>query len=215
MPETVISIVSYPLAPNDPAPKTFPQILALYRDLMAQAAENGERVIFAGDSAGGNIVLAVVLEALREDFKGAGAATIRPPCPVAIMAISASVDLKRDNSEIQEVKKYDPLLTPRFINQSARAWAGDWDVSDRRLSPINADLSLLQRAGVKVHGIIGGYDILGPDQKLFRDACAAAGVYGEWLDWDKQMHDFLLTWTLGCSEAKEAMEWMANVLNKA
>jgi len=213
MPETAISIVSYPLAPNDPAPKSFPQIMALYRDLMAQAAEKGQRIIMAGDSAGGNVVLAVVLEALREDFES-NAAT-RPPCPVAIIAISPSTDLTRSNPDIEKLKNYDPILTPTFIKETARKWAGGWDPADPRLSPINANISLLAKAGVKVNGITGGYDILGPDGRLFCDACATAGVAGEWLYWDKQMHCFPLTWPYGFSEAREAVGWMVDVLKKA
>ncbi|KAF2497131.1 alpha/beta-hydrolase [Lophium mytilinum] len=212
MPNTAISIVSYPLAPNDPAPKAFPQSLALYRRLMAQSVEEGTRVILAGDSAGGNVVLAIVLEALREDFEAD--AETRPPCPVAIMAISPSTDLRRDNPEIEKIKKDDPILTPPFIKSTAQAWAAEWDPADPKLSPINADISLLARAGVKVNGITGGYDILGPDGRLFRDACAAAGVSGEWLDWDKQMHCFLLTWPYGFTEAREAMGWMVDVLKE-
>jgi acetyl esterase/lipase len=217
MPETSISLVSYPLAPNNPAPKSFPKLLGLYRTLLSNANEANHSVILAGDSAGGNIVLCLVLEALREDA-AAGSLTVvgrkRMPHPTAIMAICPSTDMTRSNPDIDKRKGDDPILTPEFIKGTAKTWTGDWDPSDRRISPINADISLLAKAGIQVHGVTGGYDILGPDGIVFRDLCAKHGVAGEWLHWEKQMHCWLLTWPYGIPEGREAMRWVVDVLKK-
>lgn len=216
MPETAISIVSYPLAPNNPAPVAFPWLLRLYRKLVQDAEEEGHKLIFAGDSSGGNIVLSLVLEALREDEEKINSEVVpkHTAHPTAIMAISPSTDLTRSNPEIKRLRKVDPVLTPEFIYDTALAWKGDWNATDRRLTPLNADLSLLAKRGIKVHGVTGGYDILGPDAVLFRNKLDEAGVSGEWLEWERQMHCFVLTWPYGLREGREGVGWMIDVLKK-
>ncbi|CAO2647235.1 Nn.00g081570.m01.CDS01 [Neocucurbitaria sp. VM-36] len=214
MPDAIVSIVSTPLAPNNPAPGTFPICMKLYRALMAQAEEAGERVILAGDSSGANMILCMTLEALKEDNDHEQADTRQMPHPTAIMAVCPSTDLTRDNPDIQKIAPKDPLLTPDIINHTAKAWHDKWDPADRRVSPINNDISLLSKRGIKVHGITAGCDILSPDGVLFRDRCAKFGVEGEWVHWEKQMHCFILTMQYGLREAEEAVQWMIDILKK-
>jgi acetyl esterase/lipase len=217
MPETVISIVSYPLAPRNAAPVTFPWLLKLYRHLVQEAEEEGVRLIFAGDSSGGNIVLGLVLEALREDEQTKASFEEQDkhiPHPVAVMAISPSTDLTRSNPEIEKIAPLDPILTPDFVKTTAKAWKGDWDATDSRISPINADVSLLAKRGIHVHGVTGGFDILAPDAIVFRNLLEKERVSGEWLEWEKQMHCFVLTWPYGLREGREGVGWIVDVLKK-
>ncbi|KAF2021263.1 alpha/beta-hydrolase [Aaosphaeria arxii CBS 175.79] len=220
MPDTTISIVSYPLAPKNSASKSFPALLRLYRELLRQSEEDGHRVILAGDSSGGNIVLSLVLEALREDAMEAGGEISRDgkrshtAHPTALMLVCPSTDLTRSNPDIEKLKHADPILTPDFIKETAGAWTGDWDPKDPRVSPLYADLSLLAKRGIKVHGVTGGYDILRPDAIMLREKLEKEGVHGEWLDWDKQMHCFVLTWPYGMREGREGVGWMVDVLKK-
>jgi acetyl esterase/lipase len=218
MPDTIVTMVSPPLAPNNPAPSSFPWLLRLYRTLLAAAQEAGDEVILAGDSSGANIILCLTLEALKEDAeKGmdVSSATTSNPHPVTLMAISPSTDLTRNNPDIDKIAHHDPLLTPAVIKQTAKAWHGDWDPADRKVSPINADVSLLAKRGIKVHGITSGCDVLAPDGVLFRNKLSEYNVQGEWLHWEKQMHCFVLTLPYGLREAREGVEWIINLLKKA
>ncbi|KAK4622087.1 Esterase [Fulvia fulva] len=217
LPETAITLVSYPLAPHSPAPIAFPMLMRLYRTLMQDAANANEEVILAGDSAGGNIALALVIAALAED---AASATC-PPCPAAILALSPSTDMRRSNPTMKEIEKLDPLLRIPFAHSTAAAWCGEtsqecqaWERSDVRVSPLLADLGPLAKRGVKVHGVTGRYDILSPDAVLFREKCEEAGVEGEWLDWDKQIHVFPLIFSFGFREGIEAKDWILEVLRR-
>lgn len=217
MPDTIVAIVSTPLAPNNPAPSSFPWCLKLYRALVAAAEEAGEKVILAGDSSGANIALCLLLEALREDAESMSKTGIdirQLPHAVAVMAISPSTDLTRKNPDIERIKDHDPFLTPEIIKQTAKAWHADWDPADRRVSPINADISLLAKRGIKIHGVTAGYDVLSPDGIMFRERCAKEGVEGEWLEWDKQMHCFVLMQPYGIREGVEGAKWMIDVLKK-
>jgi acetyl esterase/lipase len=210
MPGTAVSLISMPLAPRNSASRTFPALMKLYRTLMADADAAGERVVFAGDSSGGNLVLCLVLEALKEDqTKDA-----KPPHPVAVMALCPSIDLTRENPDIQKIAPRDPILTVQTIVDSAKGWHGEWHPADRRVSPINNDIPLLRKNNVRVHGITAGCDILSPDGVIFRDACAEEDIQGEWVHWENQMHCFQLTQPYGLWEAKEAVQWMIDVLNR-
>ncbi|KAL5115628.1 hypothetical protein ACEQ8H_006515 [Pleosporales sp. CAS-2024a] len=220
MPDSIVTMVSPPLAPNNPAPSAFPWLLRLYRKLMAEAHEAGDKVILAGDSSGANMILCLTLEALQEDadqgmdLSTAATATSNSSHPVALMAISPSTDLSRKNPDIDKIAHHDPLLTPAVIQQTAKAWHGDWDPSDRKVSPIHADISLLAKRGITVHGITAGCDVLAPDGVMFRNECSKHNVHGEWLHWEKQMHCFVLMMPYGLREAREGVEWIIKLLNK-
>jgi acetyl esterase/lipase len=206
LPDTVISIVSYPLAPNSPAPVAIPSLMVWYQTALREAEEADETVVFAGDSAGGNIALCLPLAALLEDDNAR--------CPTAIMAISPSTDLSRSNPDIKAIEKSDPLLRIPFIKGTAENWRAEWGSTDPRISPLYADVIPLARRGVKVYGVVGRYDILSPDAILFREKCNQASVQGEWLDWEKQMHCFPLTWAFKLPEGVAAKDWIIDVLRR-
>lgn len=203
---THLTLVSYPLAPHSPAPTAFPQLVTFYHQILADAVAARESVILAGDSAGGNIILALALHCLDQDPDG--------PTATALLALAPSTDLSRQNPEIAALEKFDPLLRKSFIEDTAKAWRGDWDARDPRVSPLGADVRPLARRGVRVHGLTGGYDILSPDGILFREKCAREGVVGEWLHWEKQMHCFFLTAAYKVKEGQEALDWIVDVLER-
>lgn len=205
--DTVVTMVSYPLAPNSPAPVAFPQLMKMYRTLMSDATAAKEEVILVGDSSGGNIVLCLLANDLLEQPDA--------PCPKAVLAISPSTDMRRENEAIDTVEKYDPILTKEFIKNSAKTWCGDWDPSDVRVSPLLADLTPIARRGVPIHGVTGLYDILSPDGILFREKCRDVGIKGEWLEWDKQMHVFPLTFPYKLPEGVESMKWIVDLLTRS
>lgn len=206
--DTTVSLVSYPLAPNSPAPTTVPQLLKLYHALLAESAAAKEKVVFVGDSAGGNLCLTLPLTALNQDTHAR--------CPASIMLISPCVDPRNDHPKTLEIEKagVDPLLSIAFADGCSGKWRGEWSLSDPRLSALDADLSVLKRRGIRVHGVYGHYDILSPNVTVFKDKCNSLGISGEWLEWDKQMHIFPLFWELGLSEAVTAKDWILAVLDR-
>lgn len=205
---TAVTLVSYPLAPNSPASDSFPALVRLYHALLRQSREAGETVVLAGDSAGGNIVLAVTLHALASPGQGA-----ERLAPKALMCISPSTDLTRDNPAIREGEKHDPILTYDFIKSTAAGWGGALDPArDARISPMLADVSVMREHKVQVHGVTGSYDILGPDAVRFRDSLAREEVEGRWLEWEKQMHVFPLTFMYGVPEGRKGKDWIIETL---
>ena len=253
---TVVSLVSFPLAPASPAPVTFPQLSRLYESLIRTSLDANEHVIVAGDSAGGNLACALVIHALSQtrpapkdapmpkEVEKETAETNTALAPHAILALCPSVFLCRDNNSsiLKSVEKKDPLLTIPFITSTADAWVGKWndkgrrlranasakqavsdppkdlpepwEKTDARVSPLLGDIGALARAGVRVHGTTGGYDLLSGDARKFRDRCNEEGVQGKWLDWARQMHCWHLTWSYGLPEAKETLDWLIDVLRE-
>lgn len=205
-----VTLVSYPLAPNSAAPTSFPAILKQYRTLMATAEKEDEDVILAGDSAGGNIVLALLVNALLQDEEEG----VKKPTAKAVMAISPSTDLRRQNADMYTLEKKDPILRIKFVVGTAKAWCGEWSPTDIRVSPLYADVSVVQKRGVKIHGVTGRYDILSPDAILFREKCNQASIEGEWLDWEKQIHVFVLIFRYGLREGREGKDWILDVLRR-
>jgi acetyl esterase/lipase len=213
-PNTTVSLVSYSLAPKSPAPDSIPELLTLLPILLNDCAAANETAILAGDSAGGNLVLALPLEMLRAASEDPTATL--PPMPAHIIAISPSVDLRRSNPAIALLEPKDPLLRHKFVKATSETWRGDWDASDTRLSPLLLPLHVLEMLrdrGVQVHGLTGGYDILSPDALLFRERLVEAGVGGSWLHWEKQMHVWPLAWRFGLRESREAKDWVVERVN--
>ena len=169
IPSVVISLISPPLAPHSPAPLTFSRLVKLSKTLLC--SEEDEMVTFVGDSSGRNVVLAVMLETLKSS------ADIKRPAN--LMLIAPVQDLRFISSKIRDVERHDPVLRLPIEIKTAKSWTDYWVLSDPRLSPVLADLTILNERRVKVHGLAGGYDILTPDTLLFRDKCEAAGICGE------------------------------------
>jgi acetyl esterase/lipase len=216
-PDTTVSLVSYPLAPNSPAPESIPILLELLPILLNACAATNETAILAGDSAGGNLALALPLEMLRAATEEHDPNTPPPPMPAHILVVSPSTDLRRCNPEIPIIERKDPLLRHEFVKATSETWRGSWPADDTRLSPLLLPLHVLRALsdrGVQVHGVTGGYDILTPDALLFRDRLVEAGVGGSWLHWEKQMHVYPVSWRYGLREARKAKDWMVEVINK-
>jgi len=208
LPDTTISMISYPLAPKSPAPESFPLLLSLLKNLLQASRDQNEHVILGGDSSGGNLALALPLAALHEDGDVA-------LLPHAIFVMSPSTDLRRGNPDIQSTQPLDPLLRIPFIKMTAFDWCGDWPPEDFRMSPLLAEDKLFQQLiarGVQIHGLTGSWDILAPDAVLFRNRISELGVKGQWLDWDKQMHVFPLAFGYRLRESREGMDWVTKVL---
>lgn len=217
--QTTVSIVSVPLAPRSPASVAWPMLEDLYYGLFPRTGADAPppellppvpdpEVIFAGDSSGANIALGLTLHMLANDPLA--------PAPASLMLLSPTVDMRTDNPEMIALDKKDPVLSLKTTKAAHAAWCGtDVSYTDPRVSPILGDLSLLQQRSVQVHGVNGGHDILAPDIRKFIDKLQYEGVEGRWLDWDRQMHVFPLTFVHNIEEGKKGVEFIINTLESA
>ena len=204
-----VTVVSYPLAPSSPAAEALPVLKALLRALVKDAADDNKHLVLAGDSSGGNIALCLGFYWATEI-----ASTSMLPAPISVFAMSPAVDLTHSNPDIDEVDRHDPLLRKDMCEKIGVTWAGTLPKDSPEVSPLFGNFDALRMAGVKVHGLIGTYDNLAPDDIGFYKALSQHGIEGEWLEWKGQMHCFPLAFSYGIRECKEGKDWIIDVLRR-
>ena len=128
--------LEYRLAPEHPFPAGVHDALAAYRELV----ERGEKVVIAGDSAGGGLALAVLLAARAEGLSQPAGTVLFSPWTDAALT-GPSIDARGD---------YDPLFSRANMAESAELYLGGADARNELASPVLADLKGLPPLLVQV-----------------------------------------------------------------
>lgn len=153
-------------------------------------------VFLAGDSAGGNLVMATVLR-----MRDAGAAP-----PAGLILFSPWLDLTLADPKARQLEAKDPMLRVEGLRQCGLWWAGDKDPADPVLSPLYADLTGLPPMAV----FQGGHDIFLSDTRRFVAKARDAGVAVEYVEEPGGFHVYMaLTFT---PEARHALDLAARFI---
>ena len=153
-----VIIPDYPLAPKHAATDAFDVAQPIIDEVQAEFG----RVILFGDSAGGGLAISLAMQ--RRD---AGARQVD-----GLVLYAPWVDVTMTNPAITDVQRLDKILRVPGLAWAGRAWAGDLDPADPRVSPLYDDLSALPPMLIfQVDA-----DILGPDTIEFARKAARAGV---------------------------------------
>ena len=207
-----VALVSYPLAPHSPASASLPELHTLLQYFIDDANLANGTVTLVGDSAGGNVALSIALQyatKLKGQERSSSYQSLKD-----VLVISPPTDLRNSNPGIALADRKDPVLSAGLVESVAKAWAGDWPRDRPELSPVLADINALKQAGIRIHGVIGTYDVLAPDAIAFRKLCQQNSVKGEWLEWNGQMHCFPLAFAYGLPEGKRGKDWVIDVLKR-
>ncbi len=124
-----VLVPEYRLAPEHPFPAAVDDAVQAYRWLLDTGVAP-ERITVSGDSAGGGLVLSLLMT-LKEE----GA-----PLPAQALLLCPWVDLTCD-LQPQETEGPQPVLDPRQQRAFAAAYLAGHDPGDPRVSPLTADLS--------------------------------------------------------------------------
>lgn len=186
-------MVDYRLAPEHPFPAGLEDAVSGYHWLLA-SGHDADKIVLCGDSAGGGLTLATLLQ-LREE----GA-----PLPKCAVLLSPWTDLT--NTLESRITKLDaePLLSAPGASGNAEDYANGEKLTHPLISPINADLSDLPPMLIQV----GTEEILLDDSVVLADRMCDAGVDVQLDVWDGLFHvwQYYPGWL---PEAQEAIDEIA------
>jgi len=154
-----------------------------------------ETVVLLGDSAGGNLAVAVTAAARDQGL----------PLPARIAVLSPFADLTLSGASIEERKHLDPLVTREMLDATVRDYLAGGDPRDPRCSAIFADMRRLPPMLIQV----GENEILYDDAPRLRDAAQAAGVDVAFEPWRHGFHVWPVFISAGLPESAAAVERVA------
>jgi acetyl esterase/lipase len=180
--------MDYRLAPEHPYPAALDDSVNGYEWLLANGVEPA-RIVVAGDSAGGNLALALLLR-LRD---------AETPLPAGAVLLSPVTDLGLGGASHVTRRPVDPFFAKADLRAFIASYAATHDLRDPYLSPLHADLRGLPP--LLVH--VGDHEVLLDDAVRLGELARAAGVEARTVVWPEMTHVFQAQ-TLLLPEARRA-----------
>jgi acetyl esterase/lipase len=191
--------INYRLAPEHRFPAALDDALAAY-GWMLDRGLRPDNIAFAGDSAGGNLVLSAML-ALRE--RGL-------PLPVSAVLMSPWTDLAATGASYVSRAEADPIhQRPMILALAKNYLGGQGDPRDPLVSPLYADLQGLPPLLIQV----GDRETVLDDSVMFADLARAAGIDVSLEVWDGMIHVFQM-FGAELPEAHQAIASIAQFLKR-
>lgn len=170
-----VLLPDYRLAPAHTYPAQLDDVIAVYRALLDSGVAPNQLAL-AGDSAGGNLALALVLRA-RE---------LGLPLPVAMVCYSAWTDLTHSGASICENAALDQAIPVEMLDPLAAMYCGAHDVRDELISPLFANFKHFPP--MQLH--VAADEVLRDDTLRLVERLMACGVAVEHCIWADVPHAF-------------------------
>jgi acetyl esterase/lipase len=168
--------VDYRRAPEHPFPAPVEDLVAVHRALL-DAGEPAARIAFAGDSAGGGLVVAALV-ALRDGGT---------PLPAAAVSISPWSDLAVTGASADTAD--DPIVSGNALRMMAGIYLAGADPRAPTASPLYADLTGLPPLLVQV----GTRESLLDDARRLVAKARAAGVDVTFTEYEDVIHMWVVS----------------------
>lgn len=151
----------YRLAPEHPFPAALEDGLKIWDHLML-LGYGARDIIVAGDSAGGNLALALVHKLKQQERL----------LPRGLILLSPWTDLTASGKTHQTKAEIDPILNARYLEEVTEAYAGGRDLTDPLVSPLFGDFTGFPPTYIQV----GGNEILLSDSTRLHKKMLKADV---------------------------------------
>jgi len=153
--------VDYRLAPEHPYPAAVDDALAAYEALL-QSGVDASNIVFAGESAGGGLAVATLINARDHGL----------PLPAAAFVMSPMTDLTLAGKTMETRRDADPLFTRELLQKRVNDYTAGQDAALPLMSPIFADLAGLPPLIIQA----GTNELLLDDAVRLAGQAAAANV---------------------------------------
>ncbi|MGI9272598.1 MAG: alpha/beta hydrolase [Woeseiaceae bacterium] len=118
--ETAVNGIDYRLAPENPYPAALDDAVAAYKEMLEYTA--GEKIMIAGDSAGGGLAMACTLRLKDEGL----------PMPGCVTLLSPATDQTGSGESLGELR--DEYMV------NSKLYAGDYPLDTPGISPLFGDM---------------------------------------------------------------------------
>ena len=172
-------MVDYRLAPANQFPAALDDCERAYRALL-DLGYSPSRIVIAGESAGGNLVLAVLQRIRKHGW----------PMPCCVVPISPATEMGRIHAPPSRVMKMkqDPILPMSVMYKIDEMYTQNWDASDPELSPLYADL----KGFPPMYLLASDNEVLTDDTVLLAQRAREAGLKIKLDIWPALPHAFPL-----------------------
>lgn len=143
----------YRLAPEHPFPCALEDAMKVW-DYLMHFGYGARDIIVAGDSAGGNLALSLLLE-LKAQHR---------LLPRGLVLLSPWTDLTRTGASHKSRRQVDPILTEEYLDHAIEAYCGGKDLKNPRISPLFGDFEGFPPTCIQV----GENEILLSDSLMLR-----------------------------------------------
>jgi epsilon-lactone hydrolase len=185
--------VDYRWAPEEPFPAALEDCVAGYRWLITAGGTAPRNVVLAGDSAGGNLVVATLL-ALKQDGD---------ELPAAGVCVSPIFDLALTGDSVTSRAERDPMILASSLQKCSAAYCGNSDPRNPLMSPLYGDLAGLPPLLLQC----GSEEMLRDDSMRLAAKASAVGVDVTFEEWDEMVH----VWHLFADRLADGRKALARV----
>ncbi|CAI2170229.1 8566_t:CDS:2 [Funneliformis geosporum] len=202
---TQILSLEYGLSPENSIPVARENMLSCYQWLVNEKGISPTKIIFAGDSAGGNLALVSALQLINQPY------SYSIELPSALLLISPFLSAVTNTQSYHNNASYD-IINATWIHSCVDAYLGDSNLLPTcpMVSPLfENQLSELPR----VCAFVGGYELFLDDITLFVEKLMMKEVKVEYFIEDNNFHGYAMSKLLSRGSAYEnSVKYMGKFL---